>query len=277
MPVENANQPISGHKGRDQWMCALAAASDLSAMALRLALRLCVFFNCKNGQCDPGYPKLAKEMAVSERSVFRAIAELEAGGWIAVDRTGGNNDRNNQFALLIPSAQVTTVVTRSGDNMMSPEKVSAQVTENGPSGDKNRWVQVTPSVSPLKNLRTCEPEGRTSAARTSDAARYSTPTNSATDGPVTRAAEAALNDHPAAQNQSSPERIEIEMGPPATNAWQAGFERVKAEWPPDRTADDAKAFFACCRALDALGDIDECRRRHHHPEAGARRGFAGPR
>ncbi len=187
---------VSGHVGRDGWMCALAATSDLSAMAIRLALRLCVSFNCKTGQCDPGYRTLAEDMAVSERSVFRAVVELEAGGWIAIDRTGGDNTRKNQFALLIPSAQVTTVVTRSGDDMVSPEKVPVQVTENGGSGDKNRGVQVTHSVSPLKNLK---PENLKSAAlhaaRTADADRESAITNSATlddEPPNQRAPDGAL-------------------------------------------------------------------------------------
>jgi len=204
---EVASHAISGHKGRDRWMCTLAAASDLSTMAIRLALRLCVSFNCKTGQCDPGYRTLAEDMAVSERSVFRAIAELEAGGWIAVDRTGGDNTRNNQFALHIPSAQVTTVVTRSGDNMVSPEKVSVQVTENGGSGDKNRGVQVTHSVSPLKNLK---PENLKRAAkpppRSADDVRESVETHSANtpddETSNQRAAEAALIDTVAAQNQN---------------------------------------------------------------------------
>jgi DNA-binding FadR family transcriptional regulator len=104
MPTDNARQPISGHNGRDRWMCALSAASDLSTMAIRLALRLCVSFSCKTGQCDPGYPKLAKDMAVSKRTVSRAIDELEITGWISVDRTGGDNTRNAQINLLIPAA-----------------------------------------------------------------------------------------------------------------------------------------------------------------------------
>ena len=107
-----SGQPISGHKGRDRWMCTLAAASDLSTMAMRLALRLCVSFNCKTGQCDPGYPKLAEDMAVSKRTVSRAIDELETAGWVSVDRTGGDNTRNAQINLLIPGAgrpdQMTT-------------------------------------------------------------------------------------------------------------------------------------------------------------------------
>ena len=184
-------QPISGHKGRDRWMCALAAASDLSTMAIRLALRLCVSFNCKTGQCDPGYPKLAEDMAVSKRTVSRAIDELETAGWVSVDRTGGDNTRNAQINLLIPGAGET----RSGDNMLSPEKEptgatsgdnilspenpSLQVTENAPSGDRNGGVQVTDRVAaqitcePVNLKRTAKP-----AARTADDDREST-TNSA--------------------------------------------------------------------------------------------------
>ena len=263
-------QPISGHKGRDGWMCALAAASDLSTMAIRLALRLCVSFNCKTGQCDPGYRTLAEDMAVSERSVFRAIAELEAGGWIAVDRTGGDNTRNNQFALLIPSAQVTTVVTRSGDNMVSPENVSVQVTENGGSGDKNRGVQVTHSVSPLKNLK---PENLNSSAvpaeRAADADSQSAITNSATvddETPNQRAPDVALNDHLAPQNQPSPERDATELGTGANGAnaaafdamRRAQFEDVRRIWPRVRI-DEGEAFAAFLRAMAGrrLSDVIE--------------------
>jgi hypothetical protein len=256
-------QSVSGHKGRDQWMCALAAASNLSTMAIRLVLRLCVSFNCKTGQCDPGYRTLAADMAVSERSVFRAIAELEAGGWIAVDRTGGDNTRNNQFALLIPSAQVTTVVTRSGDNMVSPEKVSVQVTENAGSGDKNSGVQVTHSVSPLKNLK---PENLNSAAlhaaRTSRADRESVSSNSAdtADDENQRASEEALIETVAAQQQP-PTSASENMGRPAANGRAAPaaspFAQVLSVYPKDRVGDEAKAFFVFARALDALGDVDD--------------------
>jgi hypothetical protein len=259
----STGQPVSGHKGRDRWMCALAAASDLSTMAIRLALRLCVSFNCKTGQCDPGYRTLAEDMAVSERSVFRAIAELEAGGWIAVDRTGGDNTRNNQFALLIPGAQVTTVVTRSGANMVSPEKVSVQVTENGGSGDKNRGVQVTHSVSPLKNLK---PENLNSSVlrteRTTDDDRESAITNSAktavAETPNQRAADAALIETVAAHKQPP---FETSIGTAAANGralhpTPAPFAQVLSVYPADRVGNEARAYFAFTRTLDALGDLD---------------------
>lgn len=262
-------QPVSGHQGRDRWMCALAAASDLSTMAIRLTLRLCVSFNCKTGQCDPGYRTLAEDMAVSERSVFRAIAELEAGGWIAIDRTGGANTRNNQFALLIPSAQVTTVVTRSGDNVVSPEKPSVQVTENVGSGDKNSGVQVTHSVSPLKNLK---PENLNSAAlhaaRTSRVDRESVASNSAhtadDETPNQRASEEALIETVAAQQQppsSASENIGAVENADADPAFAAVYRRGRDVLGADADAVTAKLLSAydgdAESALDTLACAEE--------------------
>jgi DNA-binding transcriptional regulator YhcF (GntR family) len=138
----------------------------LRPLAVRLALRLCVSFSCKTGQCDPGYPKLAEDMAVSKRSVSRAIDELETAGWVSVDRTGGDNTRNAQINLLIPavgeprsgdnmlSSENEPIVATSDDNMLSSENRSLQVTENAPSGDRNEGVQVTNRVA---TQITCEP------------------------------------------------------------------------------------------------------------------------
>jgi hypothetical protein len=262
MPADNASQPISGHKGRDRWMCALAAASDLSTMAIRLTLRLCVSFNCKTGRCDPGYRTLAKDMAVSERSVFRAIAELEAGGWIAVDRTGGDNTRNNQFTLLIPSAQVTAVVTRSGDNMVSAEKVSVQVTENGAPGDRNSRFQVTDRLAGQKNLRTCEPEiaAEGGGYHTSGTVRDSAPTNSATiPEPLTPVPRAHARTEPITAQQAKPSRDDRNIGRAANGAdgALAAFAEVKFAWPIDRTDDEGIAYAAYVAALAAAqGDGD---------------------
>ena len=252
-------QPISGHNGRDRWMCALAADRHLSTMAFRLALRLCVSFNCKTGQCDPGYDTLAEDMAVSERSVFRAVAELQAGGWITVHRTGGDNTRRNQFALLVPSAQMTTVVTRSGDNMLSPENPSLQVTENGPSGDKNRGFQVTDSVAaqepdePVNLKRTAKPP-----SYSADAARESATTNSTSDDeiPNQRASQEALVE--TVETQQQPPRVNP-IGTSAANGRAAPaispFAQVLSIYPEHRVGDEAKAYFVFERALDARGSL----------------------
>jgi hypothetical protein len=139
--------------------------------------------------------------------------------------------------------------------MVSPEKVSVQVTENGGSGDKNRGVQVTHSVSPLKNLK---PENLNSSAvpaeRTSRVGRESD-NSTEPDGPVARTAHAALNDHLAAQNQPKPSRDpKIGTGPNGADAAafdamrRLQFDDVKRIWPRVRV-DEGKAFPAFLRAM----------------------------
>lgn len=259
---------VSGHKGRDRWMRALAAASDLSAMALRLTLRLCVSFNCKTGRCDPGYPKLAEDMGISERTVFRAIAELEAGGWVSVDRTVGDNTRNAQINLLIPGAGATRsddsmlspekepIGATSDDNMLSPENPSLQVTENGPSDDRKPGVQVTHSVAGQKNLK---PENlKSPVLRTGHTSRVDRESDdsTATDGPVARAAHAPLNDHLASQKQPPPSSASENIDPPAANGADADagrlaqFRDVKRVWPRVRI-DEGKAHEVFLRVMAA--------------------------
>lgn len=249
---------VSGHKGRDRWMCALAAASDLSTMAIRLALRLCVSFNCKTGQCDPGYPKLAEDMAVSKRTVSRAIDELETAGWVSVDRTGGDNTRNAQINLLIPGAGETRsgdnmlssekepTGATSGDNILSPENPSLQVTENGPSGDRNGGVQVTDRMAAQKNLRTCEPEERGSAARTSRVDRES---NNSTE-PLTPNQRADALVETVEAKQQTPPATSIGTGPNGADADPA-FAPV---YRRGREVLGADADAVTARLLAALGD-----------------------
>ncbi|MET4345687.1 helix-turn-helix domain-containing protein [Bradyrhizobium sp. 482_C4_N1_1] len=259
----SSGQAISGHMGRDQWMRALAAASDLSPRALRLTLWLSAAFNCKTGQCDPGHPTLAKGLQVSKRTVSRAIDELETAGWISVDRTGGDNTRNAQINLLIPSAGET----RSGDNMLSPEKEpkgaasgdnilspenpSLQVTENAPSVDRKAGFQVTDRVAAQI---TCEPENLNSpavpaAGRTSRVDRESD--NSAeTDGPVARTADAALH-QPAAEPEQQTPRVD-QIGTAAHGArTRPGFEEVRRS---ARELFGAKGDAVATRLLAALGN-----------------------
>ena len=273
-----SGQPISGHKGRDRWMCTLAAASDLSTMAMRLALRLCVSFNCKTGQCDPGYPKLAEDMAVSKRTVSRAIDELETAGWVSVDRTGGDNTRNAQINLLIPGAGKTRsddnmvspekepTGATSGDNILSPENPSLQVTENAPSVDRKAGFQVTDSVAAQKNLITCEPEiaAEGGGYHTSRADRESASNSSTSDDetPSQRASHEALNDHLASQNSKPSIASKIDMRPPANGANgraapdASPFAQVLSVYPEDRVGNEANAYWAFERALDARGSLN---------------------
>lgn len=259
-------QPVSGHRGRDRWMCALAATSDLPTMAYRLALGLAVYFNCKTAQCDPSYPKLAETIAVSERSVFRAVAMLEKGGWIAVDRASGNRFRKNQFTLLVPERvtseasssgdiMMSPEASASGDNIVSPEAASAQVTENGPSGDKKRGDQVTHSVSAQKNLRTCEPEERAAhGAHTARAVRESaTETNTSDDATPNQRALALVETVAAQQQPPSIASTQSKLGPVANASADPALAPVYQRGR-DVLGADADAITA--KLLDAYeGDV----------------------
>jgi hypothetical protein len=127
-------QPVKrGIPARDQFVNAILADRKLGGMAVRVGVRLGMYLNCTHGQCDPGYPTIANALGVSERSVIRAVAELEARGWIEVDRADGC--ANNKFRLFVLESdsvnRVTAVVTPDADL----ENVN-RVTDLAGRGDK---------------------------------------------------------------------------------------------------------------------------------------------
>ncbi|UFW91544.1 helix-turn-helix domain-containing protein (plasmid) [Bradyrhizobium barranii] len=116
----NSAQPISGHKGRDRWICAILTHHDLmTPLELRVAVRLGIFFNCKTGQCDPGYTRLAKELCISPRSARRCVAALVSYGFVGRDEgVGGSHDQKQNFSLFMPAR---------GTDSVSPVRRTASV------------------------------------------------------------------------------------------------------------------------------------------------------
>jgi hypothetical protein len=279
MPAANTSHRqhlISGHKGRDRWLGAVIAASGLSPIAVRLAVKLGIFFNCKTGQCNPGYARLAREIGISRRSVIRAIAALEADGWIAIVRSDGHHDHKSEFTLLMPGERVTPDVTPTGDKDMAPVQAAGRVTKNIGTGDKSRGERVTHAVTTKEPDEPEEPEGRGCAARSADDDRDSINNSTAVDAPPNPAlstVDAATNSEPvdspvpraeartepiAAQNPK-PSRNETEISTPTTaaNGARAAFPDVSYAWPSDRTDDDGIAYAAYVAALAAAqGDTD---------------------
>jgi hypothetical protein len=133
---------------RDRLMRGVAADRVLSPTARLVAVRVALFLNCKTGRCDPSYGTLAREIGISERSAIRAIAALEARGWVAVERSaGGRRDNTNQFHLFTPAERVTPV-SPQGMTAESPLDASG-VTTATPRGDTPRQQGMTPE-SPNK-------------------------------------------------------------------------------------------------------------------------------
>ena len=107
-------------KARDDWLRALAGA-ELSAMTRLIGMRLGLHLNCNTGRCDPSYAGLACEIGTSRSGAIRAIAALEASGWIEVDRHGGGRHRRNDFQLITPET-VSPATPFSGPEKVSPAR-----------------------------------------------------------------------------------------------------------------------------------------------------------
>ena len=233
--VDVGAKPIFGHKGRDEWMCAILTRDVLPLLEVRIAMRLGIFFNCRTGKCDPGYKKLMSELQISRRTLFRGIARLKADGWIEVRRLG---EENAQFSLFIP-AGANVVAPAGGASKVAPLEMPVEVPENGGAGAKNEGVEVPHRLAAHKNLITCEPEiaaeggGYQTSCADRDSASDSTADDAplklafdtvdnapvpATDEPVARAAHAALNDHLASQKQPPPSSASKNIGRPANGA-----------------------------------------------------------
>ncbi len=52
--------------------------------------------NSKTGQCNPSIPRMAKALAIGQRTAIRALERLEQAGWIQVSRSQGER---NTYAL----------------------------------------------------------------------------------------------------------------------------------------------------------------------------------
>lgn len=72
-----------------QLLQAVFADPSLSATAKVVTGRILDFYNTQTGRCCPSYQTLADGTALKRRAIIYAVQELEAGGWIAIDRVKG--------------------------------------------------------------------------------------------------------------------------------------------------------------------------------------------
>jgi hypothetical protein len=86
---------------RYSWRGAIASReSGLSPTRRLVALALSLHMSEKGDSCFPSVPTLAGETGLSERSVYRAVADLVEGGWLARDSSRGR--QSNRYFAVIP-------------------------------------------------------------------------------------------------------------------------------------------------------------------------------
>jgi hypothetical protein len=73
----------------------ISLTEELNGTEKRVAAALIDSFNRKTAQCDPGFGRLAGLLAISRRTVIRAINRIESGHFIRRIRHGGKSHRNS--------------------------------------------------------------------------------------------------------------------------------------------------------------------------------------
>jgi hypothetical protein len=127
------------------WRSAICE-SDLPAPARHVALTMALYMNERGGSCFPGGSRLTRDTGLSRRTVWTALGELEAQGWLIVvkrgSRTvkGGKLEANHYEARVPTSAGDALVPTSAGDALVQEmHSTSAgdahQVFSNSPKTD----------------------------------------------------------------------------------------------------------------------------------------------
>lgn len=90
--------------------------SDLPPIARHVALTLSLHMNERGGSCFPSIQTLASETGLSKPSVISGIRQLEAGGFLHVDRAVGRG-RVNRYSTAMPEKVNDVVpIARAVDN-----------------------------------------------------------------------------------------------------------------------------------------------------------------
>lgn len=89
-----------------QLLQAVLCDPDLSAAAKVVTARLLHHHNTLTGHCSPSYDTLAQAVGAARSTVIKAISDLQAGGWICIERvkvpgrTGAQSHVSNRYAFV---------------------------------------------------------------------------------------------------------------------------------------------------------------------------------
>jgi len=117
--------PQGWAKERWLWAKKLSADGGLSAFARLLGYTLAIgYANAESAECRPSVAALVKALASSKRTVLRALADLEAAGWIA--RLGGESHTKAaryrfEMGNLYPASKAAQPAERVPE--LAPERV----------------------------------------------------------------------------------------------------------------------------------------------------------
>ncbi len=110
-----------------KWLDHIACDGDLAPVVFRVAyLVRCVYGDNETGRCEAGMDTIARRLGVNEKTVRRAVEQLEKQGYLSVTRRGWNHTN-----VLRPTLTERT-------NMSAPEKGTERTEMSTPEGAKDR-------------------------------------------------------------------------------------------------------------------------------------------
>lgn len=139
--------PGGWSKERWAWMEAVTADATLLPMPRLLASVLARgFANHETAECRPGFVALSKALGASRATIYRALADLEAAGWIS--RAGGHGPgKAATIGFRFPAQQVAPVRPEQVSRM-TPQQVAPVTPEQVSPVNRTGLTQSAPPRPP---------------------------------------------------------------------------------------------------------------------------------
>jgi hypothetical protein len=284
-PADAITFVVTTFKQRDQWSRKIARDPrvKLSHRNVLRSLALCARTD-SGGRLvlDPTYDELADACRCGRSTAIRAIAVAEENGIVRKARRSDGRV-SNAYELLLPQAgsngvkfSAPTVSNSKADDGPNGVKFAAPTVSNSAAdagsndvtADTVSRLRERKEVSKRESRRTAKPPSRSAdddrlciATDDSEGTAVDAAPNPAfgtvDDAPPVPRTD-ARTETVAAQNQK-PSRVDP-IGTAAANGRAAPdaspFAQVLSVYPADRVSNEARAFFAFTRTLDALGELD---------------------
>jgi hypothetical protein len=230
---------------------------ELPSAAVRVGLVIADHWNENDGDAHPSLQTIALESGLGEGTVRRMLPHLIERGHLSIQTGSRGSGHPNHYRPLEKSANGGAIESANGGVIAKKPKAPFSKIK-APSETKKAPTGALNTVEHTEHSKSAPPARST--ARVDRESIASNNLNTSDDAsPNQRTADAALIEPVAAQELQPPERNETEMGRPAANRRVAPaaspFAQVLSVYPEDRVGDEAKAFFAFERALDARGTL----------------------
>ena len=227
---------------------------DLPSAAVRVGLVIADHWNENDGDAHPSLQTIALKSGLGEGTVRRMLPHLIERGHLAIQVGSRGSGHPNHYQPLEKSANGGVIESAKGGAIAKKPKApfssikAPSETKKAPTGALNT-VEHTEHTKSAPSARSTARVDRVCLTETEKAADDAPPNQRAPRGALVEPVE----------DQTQPSRVNP-IGTAAANGRAAPatspFAQVLSVYPEDRVGDEAKAYWAFERALDARGSLN---------------------